>query len=285
MKIFTVPFFLLLCQFMQAQYYYDDIVGTRETNQQMKTWLGNKVRSVSATGTDNNGVKSTAFSEFYEVKENGRALKMTRISNRNKTIVYSQFDDQIRVISIADSFSAIRNTTIYEYDVNGSVAKVQNTVKDSANDFNQVETHTWIYNSAGKPEKMWRVIQNTGATTGTDSVEVRFSADADSNIADERMYKRGIETNFLYYYYDDQNRLSDIVRFNKNLKKLIPEIMFEHDEQDRVIQKITTTSDRVLGYLIWRYIFNDKGLKTKEALFNNDKQLTGKIDYSYTFGQ
>jgi hypothetical protein len=40
-----------------------------------------------------------------------------------------------------------------------------------------------------------------------------------------------------------------------------------------------------VGYNIWRYIFNEKGLKTKEALFNNDRELTGKIEYSYTFGQ
>jgi hypothetical protein len=39
------------------------------------------------------------------------------------------------------------------------------------------------------------------------------------------------------------------------------------------------------GYLIWRYIFDDKGLKTKEALFNKDKELTGKIDYVYTYNR
>ena len=62
-------------------------------------------------------------------------------------------------------------------------------------------------------------------------------------------------------------------------------MLFEYDDKDRVIQKITTTSSIKLGYLIWRYIFDEKGLKTKEALFNDDKQLTGKIEYSYTFSQ
>jgi hypothetical protein len=52
-----------------------------------------------------------------------------------------------------------------------------------------------------------------------------------------------------------------------------------------VIQKITTTSSLKLSYLIWRYLFDGKGLKTKEALFNNDKELTGKIEYNYTYGQ
>ena len=43
--------------------------------------------------------------------------------------------------------------------------------------------------------------------------------------------------------------------------------------------------ERVIGYVIWRYIYNDKGLKTKEALFDKEQQLTGKIEYSYIFGQ
>jgi len=60
-------------------------------------------------------------------------------------------------------------------------------------------------------------------------------------------------------------------------------MMFEYDEQNRVIQKITTTPSLNVTYLIWRYIFDERGLKTKEALFNNDKQLTGKIEYSYMF--
>jgi hypothetical protein len=79
--------------------------------------------------------------------------------------------------------------------------------------------------------------------------------------------------------------VTDIVRFNLKAKRLLPDVMFEYDDKDRVIQKITTTSSVNLGYLIWRYIFDDKGLKSKEALFNDDKQLTGKIEYSYTFGQ
>jgi len=60
--------------------------------------------------------------------------------------------------------------------------------------------------------------------------------------------------------------------------------MFEFDEKDRIVQKITTTSSLHLGYLIWRYVYNENGLKTKEALFNDNKEMTGKIEYNYTFG-
>lgn len=93
MKILLLPIYLLVTAPLQAQYYYNDIIGTAETNQQLKNYNANKVRTVTATGYDNNGVKATDFSEFLEVKENGKALKSSSIVNFNKTVVYSRFDD------------------------------------------------------------------------------------------------------------------------------------------------------------------------------------------------
>lgn len=283
MKTILLPVTLLFQFTLQAQYYYNDITGTQETNRLMKTYLANKVQTVSATGFDPRGMKATDFSEFQEVKENGMAVKTSSVTNLNKTIIYTRFDKGARVVSMTDSSSDLQSSTTYDYDAGGNITRVQNKVKDTANDFDQTETHQWIYNVSGKPEKMWRIITST--VTGTDSLEVRFTTDEDGNIGEERTFKKGIETSYLYYYYDEKNRLSDIVRYNTKRKTLMPDIMFEHDDNDQVIQKITTTSSLNLGYLIWRYLFDEKGLKTKEALFNNDKQLTGKIEYNYTFGK
>lgn len=285
MKTILLPVTLLLSFVLQAQYYYNDIVGTQETNRQMKTYWANKVQTVSASGFDPRGMKATGFSEFQEMKENGMALKTSSITDLNKTIIYSRFNKEGRVVNMTDSSTELLSITIYDYDTDGKITRVQNTVKDSANDFDQTEIHIWVYNPAGKPERMWRIIMNTGNMGGTDSLEVRFVTDEDGNIGEERNLKKGIETGYLYYYYDEKNRLSDIVRYNTKRKALMPDIMFEHNESDRVIQKITTTSSLNLGYLIWRYVFDEKGLKIKEALFNNDKELTGKIEYSYTFSK
>lgn len=284
MKTFFLAVSTIFSSAVSGQYYYNDITGTQETNRQMQTYLANKVRTVTAGGTDQRGMKATDFSEFHEVKENGKALKATSIINLNRSVIYSRFDGQNRVISMSDSSSEVQSNTIYEYDAAGKITRVQNIVSDSANDFNQTETHIWIYNEKGKPEKMWRIITGSGNNTA-DSLEIRFVTDEQGNTAEERTFRRGRETGYLYYYYDEKNRLSDIVRYNSKLKKLLPDLMFEYDEQDRVVQKITTTSSLNLGYLIWRYIYNDKGLKTKEALFNKDKELTGKIEYSYTYNQ
>ncbi len=279
MKTVLLPLSVLFAFGLQAQYYYNDILGTMETNRQMKTFLANKVKTVSAAGYDQRGAKTSDFSEYQEVKESGRALRISSFNNLNKTVNYQKFDLNGRVIRSTDSSSALVSETVYEYDANGRINSIQNTAKDSANDFTQTEVHSWLYTSTGKPEKMWRIINKT------DSLEIRFTTDEFGNTADEKTYRYGRETGVLYYYYDDKNRLTDIVRYNKKAKKLLPDILFEYDDSDRIIQKITTTSSVSLSYLTWRYIFDNKGLKTKEALFNKDKQLTGKIEYSYTFGQ
>ena len=297
MKTILSVLFFIYSFAAQAQYYYNDIIGTLETNRQMKTYLVNKVKTVTVTGTDQRGTKTSDFSEYQEVKENGTALKISSFSNLTKTVTYSKFDAQGRIIRMTDSSTAIESITTYEYDASDRITRVQNTINDAAKDFNQVEVHQWIYNAAGKPDKMWRTIN------GSDSLEIRFIADEDGNPADERVYKKGVETSqyysyyndekqlkfvqtgAIYYYYDDQKRLTDVVRFNLKARRLLPDFMFEYDDKDRVIQKITTTANLKLGYLIWRYIFDEKGLKAKEALFNDEKKFTGKIEYNYTFGQ
>ncbi len=283
MKFLFVPLLLISSLSLHAQYYYDDLVGTRETSRLMQTYQEQKVRMVTATGYDSKGVKATDFSEVQEIKENGRLLRQSAIRNFTKTVTLSRFDEQGRVISITDSAADIQSITFYSYDAAGRVSKVENKVLDSANAFNHTETHWWYYNEKGLPVTMWRVISNTGAETNTDSLEVRFTTDEEGNTGEERTFRRGVESGYLYYYYDDQHRLLDMVRFNTRLKKLLPDVMFEYDENNRIVQKTTTTSSLHLGYLIWRYIYNEKGLKTKEVLFNSDKQITGRIEFAYTF--
>ena len=279
MKILYLALATLSFSPLKAQYYFNDMLGTQEANRLIRSFNENKVRMVNATGFDENGVKASDFAEVQEVKENGRALKYSSRSGANFTTYYSRFDATGRLASIMDSSSSIRSLTAYEYDAQGRIQRVTHTVKDSANDFNQVEIHQWSFDSKGHPEKMWRTINNA------DSLEIRIIPDEQGNPGEEKYFKKGTENGSVLYYYDDRNRLTDIVRYNTKFRKLLPDVMFEYDEKDHVIQKITTTSNLHLGYLIWRYIYNEAGLKTKEALFNEEKKLTGKIEYNYVSGQ
>ncbi|MBI5858701.1 MAG: hypothetical protein HZB42_13800 [Sphingobacteriales bacterium] len=285
MKIIFLSPLLLFSFYLNAQYYYNDITGTEETNRLMQTYLANKVKMASAEGYTPQGSKATDFSEVQELKENGKTLKITTIANLNRTVHYNRFDEKNRLISITDSSLGIQNITTYEYDINGKISKVQNSVNDSASEISQVEQHLWMYNKDGKVEKMWRI------TNGTDSLEIRFIYDEKGNPGEEVSYRKGTETDRLYYYFDEQGRITDIVRYNEKIKKLVPDNIISYDDSGRVVQIITSTpGDKYgritwVGYQIWRYVYNEKGLKTAEALFNNAQEMTGRIRYTYTFGQ
>ncbi len=282
MRLLLVLSALFFWQPGNAQYYYNDIVGTKEMNLLMSNYTASKVKSITAEGYDPKGAKASDYYEFHEIKENGTALKVSNIVNFNKTVTYSRFDSKGRVISIIDSSTAVQNNTVYSYDDKDRVKNIKNTVNDSSGFFNHTEIHEWYYAESGLPEKMLRIIKSD---EGSDTVQIICTADEYGNIGEEKTFKKGIETGSLFYYYDDKNRLTDIVRYNTKAMKLLPDVMFEYDEAGRVAQKITTTSSLHMGYLIWRYIYDNKGLKTKEAVFNKDKQPTGKIEYRYTFGQ
>jgi hypothetical protein len=264
---------------LQAQYYYDDIISTNETNRLIKTYKDNKVLKVTSTGYDPLGARTNDFSEQQEILQNGSVLKTTTRNNLNITILISRFDDHSRLISVADSANDVKSFTEYSYDANGKIVLIKNTTKDSSLEINNIETHQWTYNSNGQPTKMLRIVN------GNDTTEYRFNIDDKGNVADEQSFRKRKAGEMIYYYYDDNKRLTDIVRYNDKYKKLLPDYMFEYDDQNHVLQKTTLLSNLHLGYLIWRYVYNDQGLKTKEALFNKDKEITGKIEYSYTFAQ
>lgn len=259
-----------------SQYYYKDIVAAADLNRQMKTYISNGVHKVTATGITPEGTASSDFSELYEISSNGTSLKITTRINRTVSSLRHSFNDRGFLTSTVDSAAGVKSISIYTYDASGKIISISNsaTDADSSAEFSQTEIHQYIYKD-GKLEKMWRIINKT------DSLEVKFVVDSNGNVLEERNYRRGVFTDPIYYYYDGKNRLTDIVRFNYKANRLLPDYLFEYDANDRVIQKITTTSGNNLGYVTWRYLFDERGLKTKEALFNKEKQLQGRIDYSY----
>ncbi|MBL7741608.1 MAG: hypothetical protein JNK14_20485 [Chitinophagaceae bacterium] len=287
MKKISLAFTLLITVSLHGQFYYKDIIGSKETSQKMKAFAAAGVQSVTATGYDPRGAKTTDFNEWQDVQANGTILKITTRSGQIAGRIYHTFDSQARLIMTRDSSAGIQNITQYGYDTKDKLLSAKTTVQDDGKEFNETEEHLWQYNTAGKPEKMWRIVN------GTDSTEYRFTLNEQGNVADETLYRRYkdkdtvyyyiYENQRVYYYYDEQNRLTDIVRYDKKTKQLLPDVIFEYDEQNNIIQRITTLTTWPPDYLEWRYLYNEKGLKTKEALFSKNKDLKGRIEYAYTF--
>lgn len=264
---------------LYAQFYYKDIIGTRDLNQTIQLYLENKVLSVEAEGFDGDGVKDADFSETHNFF---RDRNLLRISSRNKTDIsneYYRFSSEGFVTTISDTTSSIVSTTAYTYNDKNDPVIIKNIVNDAHDSIFTNEVHQWFYNADGKPVRMLRIVNNN------DTTDVRFTLADKGNVIEELPFIHKISREKTYYYYDNKNRLTDIVRFNVKANRLLPDYMFDYSDKNQVIQKRTTLSAADLGYLIWQYAYDARGLKTTESSFNRNRELTGKIQYHYMFEQ
>jgi len=278
-KIFLTSILVYASVLLRAQYYYQDIIGTEDLNRTIQLYLKNKVLSAEAVGFDAEGVQNSDFSETHDLFPDQRVLK---IAIRNKTDIsagYYRFNSKGLLTSVSDTAAPMISTTSYTYDEKNEPETITNVVNDAHDSVYEHEVHQWFYNADGKPLHMLRIVNRI------DTTDVRFTLDDKGNVIDELPIHHNVNGEKIYYYYDAKNRLTDIVRFNAKAHRLLPDYTFEYSEQNEVIQKITTLSAADVGYLTWRYAYDDRGLKTTEASFNRNKELTGKIKYSYQFEQ
>jgi len=280
MKNIVLAALLISSALTQAQYYYKDIIGTAETNHQLKLYIATNVQSVVLKSFEPDGSVSDNFQVEQLLDKNAKTLKTISHSGvTDESVLLSFFDDSSRVIKTMDTSGTSFNAAAYTYNGAGKLLSLKSFSGDTLKTGSETEDHQWTYNGKGQPVQMLRIINNTDTTV------IKFQTDDNGNIIQETPYKKGKSGDPVYYYYDGKNQVTDIVRYNYKLKKLLPDYMFEYSDAGQVIQKITVPSNKAAQYLIWRYQYDSKGLKAREACFNKDKQLTGKIEYAYRFAQ
>ena len=276
MKLVFAFLSLFIFYSASSQYYYIDIVGSKETSGIMQTYLKNKVNHVVLTSYDETNSIIKDFSVEQVFDEAKKVLKtITRSSEDHQSLLLSYLDANNLVTNTIDSSDILVSSTQYNYDPSGRLLSLNTSSRDSSGRSYETEQHIWNYNN-GKIIGMLRIKNKR------DSSFIAFKTDENGNVIEEQETRRGNKADPVYYYYDASNRLTDIVRYNKKVNKLLPEYMFEYSPANQVIQKITVPANSN-NYLIWRFQYNNQGLKTKEAIYNKQKQLTGKIEYQYSF--
>ena len=113
-----------------------------------------------------------------------------------------------------------------------------------------------------------------------DTTQVELIKDEQGLIVEEHWKKKNRKLETYYYYYDAKNQLTDIVRYHSRLRKLLPDYLYEYDDKGRVSQ-MTQVSMSSSSYIVWKYTYNEKGMKQKEAGFDKEKKLVGRIEYTY----
>lgn len=256
-----------------AQYYYLDVVGTKQANDQYQLIRNHRFNSISATSYDGNDEVTKDFVLEQTISKDGKEIT-TRSSTIGATesILTSYFDNN-RVVKTVDSNNIASTTIIYEYDDAGRVRSITSTAKDFDNAFNTTETRLWFYDNNGVPQKMLRIKDKLDTTT------VTFKTDTDK-VTEEKWSKRTWTIDTYFYYYNAQGQLTDIARYNKKAKTTLPDFIFEYDSANRISQ-MTQAQPGGANYLIWQYTYNGNGLKTKEVVYNKKKELLGRVEYSY----
>lgn len=267
---------VLIALSSSAQYYYKDIVGTKESADLIGRYRKNNVQTVEMKSytINNTPIESLSVQQQFLPAAN-MLLTITRTDYLSPSYLRTFFNEEGRVVKTTDSTAGIVNTTVYTYKQLGALSTITTLFGDSLASVKKDE-HQWQYDAKNRVSKMLRI------RNGKDTSIVFFKLDDAGNVIEEQETRRMVKEEPFYYYYDAKNRLTDIVRFNKKAGRLLPEHLFDYAVSNNLIQR-TTVAPNTDNYLIWRYRFNDKGLKTREEIFNKQKELTGKVEYSYTF--
>jgi len=258
-----------------SQFYHKDIVSLKQTTDQLKIYKANKVKKVVLNSFEPTGEPTDKFICFQEVSSTYAFIKTYSQSAQTlQSVLNSQFNFKGQLIRSADSSNSTLNVSSYSYDASGRLTVVESVSQAYAYQTKEIEKHLWFYDSTGFPVKMLRIKNNT------DTAEVTFKADEKGNVGEEIWKGKVVIPQTYYYYYDEQNRLTDIVRYNDRANKLLPDYVFAYNGQAQLIQMITVQSG-TSNYVTWKYQYNPQGLKTRESIYSKQKELMGYITYQY----
>ncbi|HLZ88290.1 MAG TPA: hypothetical protein VKQ52_13640 [Puia sp.] len=264
---------------VHAQYLYKDLVVTRQNNARWKLFEENHVKSVTLKSLEADGRPTEGFLGEQEVAgDYSQMVTHTQTSGSTDSWLISQYANG-RMVKNTDTSDTYQSVTDYTYDTGGHIMSITNTSVETDNHLRDVEQHIWSYDPAhpGRPLSMLKI------KNGTDTTRITFVTDDKGNIAEERSTRLGEALPTIYYYYNEDNLMTDIVRYSIRAKRLLPLDMFEYEE-GRLRSMLVVPEEGNTFYQKWYYTYDEeKGLKTKDICYNKQKELLGTIEYVYSY--
>jgi uncharacterized protein YcfL len=264
---------LLISLGCQAQYYYKDIVMTRQTMDELALLKEQKIRSVGINSFETNGEPSEGF--FCEKSINKSFTKLeirTETSTLPTSFFSSWFDKEGTLIKTSDSSEAAVTLTTYMYTEKNQLSVIKSNTRHIDEDYSDddSEQHLYFYDASGLPEKML-FIKNLKDTT-----TILFQADESKKTAIEKNTRTG---DIYYYYYNTKGWISDVVHNYATRKKMVTDFTFEYNSAGKVVQMISSEAEGAF-YFTWKYSY-DNGLRTGERCYSKEGRLQGTIEYVY----
>jgi len=258
-----------------AQFFYKDIWTIQQLTKDFSILKNENFRTVVVKSFEDDGEPSQDF--FCERKIDRDFTKsetVTRSIITQQSLLVSYYNERGWLIKTVDSTQTSLSRVEYTYDNKGHIIMVTNFTKANDENGGITETHQYIYNATGKPEKMIRRKNNADVST------INFTIDDKGNVIDEEEITRGVKGRKYFYYYDDKNHLTDVVHYNERAKRLLPDYMYEYNQSGQIKQMIST-EDNISNYFTWKYTYNDQRLRESEKCYSKEKRLLGSIQYEY----
>ena len=258
---------------VKAQYYYNDIAALKESNKIYLTLKKNNIQQVSATSMESDNTPTAGF--VYVKLLNNNASIVTTHTELETGGISDETDTYSNGLLIKSSDSADNVSTIveYAYDSAGNTVFVQTQTDDTTMNTHSTELHKWFY-SENIPDSMIRIKDNA------DSTIIHFKKDDNQNVSEEIWLKKGRIIEHYYYYYNDKNQLTDIVRFNAKAQQMLPDFLFAYNDNG-MLSQLTQVPPGSSDYVVWQYVYDERGLKIKDVLFNKHQELLGTVSYTY----
>lgn len=257
-----------------AQYYYKDVIGTKEVNALNKALKKARVLSVTIKSYNFDDLEIEDFLCEQTLENNAKMVyTVTGSPYTGENRLFSWFNNASMITRSVDSNVSTTIQNNYNYDASGNLTALTITSFENGSRDKLIETHSWTYNN-NRPEKM------VLTKTKSDTITVLFTADEKGNIATEVSYRKGRVKETIYYYYDEQNRLTDIVKYSYIAGRLLPETVFDYNT-DGTISKRTDFTPGKSDYQIWLFKYDANGLKTEERCYLKGNMFKGKLLYKY----
>ena len=275
MKLLLTNLAFLFISSAWGQYYFNDLLATAQSQAQYQLLRANKVKKITAISFEEDGSANEKFLLEQELTMDGKKLSTKSGIQSGKTSTVTSFFELSKLKRTLSNSNGIDNKMEYFYDHTGKLIKLSLTSGDTAVKYSTQEYRDWIYGANGLPASIVKVKNKI------DSSVAKIVIDEEGNVAEEQWSRKNTPLETYYYYYDQQHRLTDIVRFNQKLKKLVPDYVFEYDAKGKLAQMTQLSGSG--QYFTWQYEYNEKGLKWKETCRDNERKLVGKIEYKYEF--
>ena len=255
----------------KAQFYYKDLVTVQLTNAQWNVLKTNRVKAVKVQSFEGNNQPSEGWSVEQKIADN-RMITITQTPTEGRAELTATYNNDGRLVQTVDTSEDFHGTTTYEYDAAGRITAINNSSRSSG--LTNTEVHQWKYDETGKPVQMLRIRDNS------DTTYVTFIYESRNFPVEEHGVRKGNKEPVIYYYYNDKNNLTDIVRYSEKARRLLPTHIFAYDADGRVAGMLLIPEGSN-QYERWYYDYDSRGLKVRERVYDKQQKMMGKVEYVY----